>query len=68
MEKSNLTTTLIYYGRVDGLRIYGNTITKRLEIHLEGDIFGDIFSEWKQRNKKTLKKLKEDLKCFKGEM
>ena len=66
MEKS--TKNLINYGIVDGLRVYGNPRTKKLEIHLYGDIFGDIFSEWKARNKKTLKKLKEDLKCLAVEM
>lgn len=60
--------TLIDYGSVDGLRVYGNPKTKRLEIHLEGDIFGDIYLEWKQRNSKSLKKIKEDLSCLVVEM
>ena len=45
LEQNN---NLIYYGVVDGLRVYGNKKTKKLEIHLYGDVFGDILKEWKK--------------------
>lgn len=61
-------TSLIYYGIIDGLRVYGNPKSKRLEIHLQGDIFGDIFSDWKKRNKSVLTQLKSDLLCLAEEM
>ena len=59
--KTTESTTLIDFGVVDGLRVYGNPKTKRLEISLTGDMFGDLFADWRNRNKSILENCRKEL-------